>query len=87
MRRLQCLGFPARKLAPALAAGYAVILCPSSQMPGTAMVLFECRRAGGLPEGVADLIMRTAEETYAPLMAAAEVPKVSLTGSTRVGRR
>ena len=77
----------ARKIAPALAAGCAVIARPSSQTPGTAMVLFDCLRAGDLPDGTANLVVGATADTYAVLMASAEVRKVSLTGSTRVGQQ
>lgn len=77
----------ARKLAPALAAGCSVILRPSSQTPGVAMVMVDCARAGTLPEGVVNLIIGPTAATYAPLMADKRVRKVSLTGSTRVGQQ
>lgn len=77
----------ARKVAPALAAGCAVIVRPSSQTPGVAMVLFDCLRAGNLPAGTVNLVTGATSETYAPLMASAEVRKVTLTGSTRVGQQ
>jgi succinate-semialdehyde dehydrogenase / glutarate-semialdehyde dehydrogenase len=77
----------ARKLAPALAAGCSVILRPSSQTPGVAMVMVDCCRAGNLPDGVVGLLVGPTEATYAPLMADKRVRKVSLTGSTRVGQQ
>jgi succinate-semialdehyde dehydrogenase/glutarate-semialdehyde dehydrogenase len=77
----------ARKVAPALAAGCAVILRPSSQTPGVAMVMVDCIRAGGLPAGTVNLVVGPTDATYAPLMAAKSVRKVSLTGSTRVGQQ
>lgn len=77
---------PARKLAPALAAGCAVILRPSSQTPGTAMLIVDCLRAAGLPAGAVGLVVGPTEATYRPLMDAEAVRKVSLTGSTRVGQ-
>ncbi len=78
---------PARKLAPALAAGCAVVLRPSGQTPGVAMVMVDCIRAGGLPDGVVNLVVGATADTYAPIMADARVRKVSLTGSTRVGQQ
>ncbi|MCF3935240.1 NAD-dependent succinate-semialdehyde dehydrogenase [Acuticoccus sp. M5D2P5] len=78
---------PARKAAPALAAGCSVIIRPSSQTPGTAMVLVDCMRAGGLPDGAVGLLTGSTANTYGPIMAAPEVRKVSLTGSTRVGQQ
>ena len=77
----------ARKLAPALAAGCATIVRPSSQTPGVAMVMVDCCRAGGLPPGTVNLVVGPTATTYAPLMAAKAVRKVSLTGSTRVGQQ
>jgi succinate-semialdehyde dehydrogenase/glutarate-semialdehyde dehydrogenase len=78
---------PARKLAPALAAGCSVILRPSSQTPGVAMVMVDCIRAGGLPDGAINLVTGSTADTYAPIMADPRVRKVSLTGSTRVGQQ
>lgn len=77
----------ARKVAPALAAGCSVILRPSSQTPGVAMVLFDCLRAGNMPDGVVNLVVGPTVNTYAPIMAARSVRKVSLTGSIRVGQQ
>lgn len=77
----------ARKVAPALAAGCATILRPSSQTPGVAMVMVDCCRAGGLPAGAVNLVVGPTNATYAPIMAAKSVRKVSLTGSTRVGQQ
>jgi succinate-semialdehyde dehydrogenase / glutarate-semialdehyde dehydrogenase len=77
----------ARKVAPALAAGCSVIVRPSSQTPGVAMVMVDCVRAGSLPAGAVNLVIGPTSATYTPLMAAKSVRKVSLTGSTRVGQQ
>src|SRR3984957_3923440 len=77
----------ARKVAPALAAGCSVIVRPSSQTPGVAMVIVDCCRAGNLPSGVVNLVVGPTSATYAPIMASKAVRKVSLTGSTRVGQQ
>lgn len=77
----------ARKVAPALAAGCAIIVRPSSQTPGVAMVMVDCIRAGGLPAGTVSLVVGPTAATYGPLMASKAVRKVSLTGSTRVGQQ
>ncbi|QUG75318.1 aldehyde dehydrogenase family protein [Erwinia sp. E602] len=77
----------ARKLAPALAAGCTVVLRPSSEVPGCAMLIFECLRRAGLPAGVANLVIGPAADTYQPLIEAPQVRKVSLTGSTRLGQQ
>lgn len=77
----------ARKVAPALAAGCSIIVRPSSQTPGVAMVMVDCCRAGTLPAGAVNLVIGPTAATYAPLMADKRVRKVSLTGSTRVGQQ
>ncbi|MFV2034152.1 MAG: aldehyde dehydrogenase family protein, partial [Halocynthiibacter sp.] len=77
----------ARKVAPALAGGCSIVLRPSSQTPGVAMVLIDCLRAGNLPDGVVNLVVGPTANTYAPIMAARSVRKVSLTGSIRVGQK
>jgi succinate-semialdehyde dehydrogenase/glutarate-semialdehyde dehydrogenase len=77
----------ARKVAPALAAGCSVIVRPSSQTPGVAMVIVDCCRAGNLPSGVVNLVVGPTHATYVPIMASKAVRKVSLTGSTRVGQQ
>ena len=78
---------PARKIAPALAAGCSVVLRPSSQTPGVAMVMFDCLQAGDLPPGTVNLVVGATADTYGPIMADKRVRKVSLTGSTRVGQQ
>ncbi|MBR7652632.1 NAD-dependent succinate-semialdehyde dehydrogenase [Brucella oryzae] len=78
---------PARKLAPALAAGCSIVLRPSSQTPGVAMVMVDCLRAAGLPEGAFNLVVGDTGSTYAQIMADNRVRKVSLTGSTRIGQQ
>jgi succinate-semialdehyde dehydrogenase / glutarate-semialdehyde dehydrogenase len=76
----------ARKAAPALAAGCSVIVRPSSQTPGVAMVMVDCMRAH-LPAGAVNLVIGPTASTYQPIMASPAVRKVSLTGSTRVGQQ
>jgi succinate-semialdehyde dehydrogenase/glutarate-semialdehyde dehydrogenase len=51
------------------------------------MVLIDCCRAGKLPAGAVNLVVGPTDATYAPIMAAKTVRKVSLTGSTRVGQQ
>ncbi len=77
---------PARKLAPALAAGCTVVLRPSSQTPGVAMVMVDCLRAA-FPAGAVNLVIGSTSNTYDPIMKDARVRKVSLTGSTRIGQQ
>ena len=77
----------ARKAAPALAAGCSIIIRPSRETPGVAMVLADCLREAGVPAGVVNLVTGPTSTTYAPIMASPKVRKVSLTGSTAVGQQ
>jgi succinate-semialdehyde dehydrogenase / glutarate-semialdehyde dehydrogenase len=77
----------ARKVAPALAAGCAVVIRPSREVPGTAMVLVDCLREAGVPAGVVNLVIGPTSTTYDTIMAAPAVRKISLTGSTAVGQQ
>lgn len=77
----------ARKVAPALAAGCAVIVRPSREAPGTAMLVMDCVREAGIPAGVISLLIGPAATTYDPIMASPAVRKISLTGSTAIGQQ
>jgi succinate-semialdehyde dehydrogenase/glutarate-semialdehyde dehydrogenase len=77
----------ARKAAPALAAGCSIIIRPSRETPGVAMVVVDCLRAACMPAGVVNLLLGPTSTTYAPIMASPKVRKVSLTGSTAVGQQ
>ena len=76
----------ARKIAPALAAGCAIICRPSEQTPMTSTIIAECCVEGGAPAGVVQLLNGRAEDLSPAIMDAEEVRKISLTGSTRVGQ-
>lgn len=80
------LSLPARKLAPALAAGCVVILRPSEQTPLVGTILGECCQAAGLPAGVVQILQGHPDHISPALIEAEAVRKVSFTGSTRVGR-
>jgi len=77
----------ARKVAPALAAGCAVIVRPSREAPGTAMLVVDCVKQAGVPAGAISLLIGPASTTYDPIMASPAVRKISLTGSTAIGQQ
>lgn len=77
---------PARKIGGALAAGCSCILKPAEQTPGTAVKLVECFAEAGLPEGVLNLLLGEPGPIATRLALAAEIRKVSFTGSLAVGR-
>ena len=77
----------AHKLAPALAAGNAVILKPASRTPLTSLRLTEALLAAGLPPDGVQCITGSGADVGLRLCADERVRKISFTGSTAVGRR
>lgn len=77
----------ARKVAPALAAGCSIIVRPSREVPGTAMLLVDCVKQAGVPDGAVSLVIGPTSTTYDPIMASPAVRKISLTGSTAIGQQ
>lgn len=77
----------ARKIAPALAAGCAVVLKPASATPSCAVIFAECVHAAGLPKGVFQLVAGTAAEIAAEFLDNPLCRKITFTGSTEVGRK
>jgi aldehyde dehydrogenase (NAD+)/phenylacetaldehyde dehydrogenase len=73
------------KIAPALAAGCAVILKPAAETPLTALRLAEIAREIGMPPGVFQVITGDAS-TGAALARHPDVAKIAFTGSTATGR-
>jgi acyl-CoA reductase-like NAD-dependent aldehyde dehydrogenase len=75
------------KVAPALAAGNAVVLKPASTTPLTALALAGCFVDAGLPAGVLSVLTGPGGDLGAALVTDPRVRKVSFTGSTATGER
>jgi acyl-CoA reductase-like NAD-dependent aldehyde dehydrogenase len=75
------------KAAPALAAGNCVVLKPASLSPLTAIRLGELAHQAGLPPGVLQVLPGAGGAIGEALITHPLIRKVSLTGSTEVGRR
>jgi succinate-semialdehyde dehydrogenase/glutarate-semialdehyde dehydrogenase len=76
---------PARKLAPALAAGCSVILVPASEAPLSGLLLAEVADRVGIPPGVVNAVTGDPARISTRLLASDVIRKVSLTGSVPVG--
>jgi succinate-semialdehyde dehydrogenase/glutarate-semialdehyde dehydrogenase len=76
-----------RKLAPALAAGCTIVCKPASQTPLCLIQVFECMIEAGLPAGVANLVVGTAQEVADEFLENPACRKISFTGSTEVGKQ
>ncbi|MFN7094017.1 MAG: NAD-dependent succinate-semialdehyde dehydrogenase, partial [Burkholderiales bacterium] len=74
-----------RKVAPAIAAGCAIIARPSSQTPLSALALGYLALDAGLPAGLFNVIVGESELISNKLNACDKVRKLSFTGSTAVG--
>ncbi|WP_395407159.1 aldehyde dehydrogenase family protein [Pseudoduganella sp. UC29_106] len=73
------------KIAPALAAGCAVVLKPSEYAPLSATLLAAILHEAGVPPGVFNLVHGDGQTVGAALAAHAQVDMVSFTGSLRGG--
>ncbi|WP_020566690.1 aldehyde dehydrogenase [Neolewinella persica] len=74
------------KIAPALAAGNAVIAKPSEVTPMTAYLLSEICIKAGLPKGVLNIIHGDGIKVGAEITKHPKIKAISFTGSTRVGQ-
>jgi aldehyde dehydrogenase (NAD+) len=73
------------KVAPALAAGCAVVLKPSEVAPLNALLLAEVFDAAGVPPGVFNLVNGDGPTVGQAIASHPDVDMVSFTGSTRAG--
>jgi acyl-CoA reductase-like NAD-dependent aldehyde dehydrogenase len=73
------------KIAPALAAGNAVVLKPARSTPLTALAVAQCFVDAGLPAGVLNVVTGPGAEVGDALVRDRRVRKISFTGSTAVG--
>ena len=73
------------KMAPALAAGNAVVLKPAEQTPASILLLMELI-ADLLPPGVLNVVSGFGVEAGKPLASSPRVRKVAFTGETTTGR-
>ena len=73
------------KLAPALAAGNAIVLKPAEQTPASILVLAELIQ-DILPAGVLNIVNGLGDEAGVALTSSDRIDKIAFTGSTEVGK-
>lgn len=81
---------PSWYLVPAILCGNAVVWKPAEYSAAVATALYECFVAGGLPDGVLNLVLSDGQATFEGLeqaLAAGVVDKVGFTGSSLVGSK
>ncbi len=76
----------AMKVAPALAAGNAIVVKPSVETPLTAVAFGELCVEAGIPGGIVNVLTGRGSQAGSALVAHPKVKKVSFTGSTAVGQ-
>jgi succinate-semialdehyde dehydrogenase/glutarate-semialdehyde dehydrogenase len=75
-----------RKISTALAAGCSVIVKPDVITPGSVMEIVDICREAGVPQGVVNLLSGDPAGISEELIKSDIVKKISITGSTRVGK-
>jgi succinate-semialdehyde dehydrogenase/glutarate-semialdehyde dehydrogenase len=78
---------PARKLAPALAAGCSVVIKPAEEAPGASFALAQIAEEAGLPAGALNVVTGEPAKISTHLIASPIVRKVTFTGSVSVGKQ
>jgi acyl-CoA reductase-like NAD-dependent aldehyde dehydrogenase len=79
------LNLVAHKIAPALAAGCAVVLKPATQTPLSALLLAELEEEAGLPPGWLSVVVGPSSEIGDTLVQDERVKLITFTGSSEVG--
>jgi succinate-semialdehyde dehydrogenase/glutarate-semialdehyde dehydrogenase len=77
---------PARKIAPAVAAGCSIIIKPAEEAPRSCLFLARACEDAGIPPGVVNVVTGEPARISTHLISSDIVRKVSLTGSVPVGR-
>ena len=75
-----------RKISTALAAGCSVIVKPDVITPGSVMEIVDICREAGVPPGVVNLLSGDPASISEELIKSDIIKKISITGSTRVGK-
>ncbi|MEP7240478.1 MAG: aldehyde dehydrogenase family protein [Devosia sp.] len=81
------LMFTSWKMAPALAAGNAIVIKPSELTPLTTLRIAELMREVGFPAGIVNVVPGYGHTAGARIAAHPDIAKVAFTGSTGTGRR
>jgi alpha-ketoglutaric semialdehyde dehydrogenase len=80
------MAIPSWKMMPALICGNTVVIKPAEDTPLSVYHLIQMLTEAGVPAGVVNLVSGSGSNVGAPLSRHKDVPVVSFTGSTSVGR-
>src|SRR5690242_1666875 len=81
------MAIPAWKMMPALICGNTLVIKPAEDTPLSSFNLVKVLEEAGLPAGVANCVSGFGPEAGAPLTQHPDVPVLSFTGSTEIGRQ
>ncbi|WP_144630206.1 NAD-dependent succinate-semialdehyde dehydrogenase [Bordetella genomosp. 13] len=77
---------PARKISGALAAGCTVVLKPSEETAGVALLMAQAIKDAGIPDGVVNMVFGDPVEIADLLCASPGIAMLTFTGATAVGK-
>nr|BFF24675.1 NAD-dependent succinate-semialdehyde dehydrogenase [Glycomyces mayteni] len=77
---------PARKMAPAVAAGCSILVKPAEEAPSAAIAMAQCLVEAGLPGDAVAVVTGDAPSIAAQVIGSRVIRKITLTGSIPVGR-
>jgi len=80
------MAIPSWKMAPALVSGNTVVLKPAEDTPLSSYHYVQALVDAGLPKGVVNIVSGDGPDAGAPLSKHKEVPVMSFTGSSAVGK-
>ncbi|WP_284309212.1 NAD-dependent succinate-semialdehyde dehydrogenase [Hydrogenophaga electricum] len=77
---------PSRKISGALAAGCTIVIKPSEETAGVALLIARVVQDAGIPDGVVNLVFGDPAEIADMLCAAPQIAMVTFTGATAIGK-
>lgn len=78
---------PSRKISCSLAAGCTIVIKPSEETAGVALILAQALKDAGVPPGVVNMVFGDPARIAEALCAAPEIAMVSFTGATEIGKQ
>lgn len=78
---------PARKISAALAAGCTIVIKPSEETAGVALLLARAVARAGAPAGSVNMVFGDPAQIADQLCASADIAMITFTGGTEVGRQ
>lgn len=77
---------PSRKISGALAAGCTIVIKPSEETAGVALLIARIVQDAGIPDGVVNMVFGDPGEIADMLCAAPQIAMVTFTGATSIGK-